>query len=115
MKEEPISIADQAEQYIKTNTELYTLKITGKIAEVVSTLIAHLVVGLFGFVVLFLLTMGLALWISDIMGNNFIGFFIMAAVLGVLTLLSHRLGYTMIRKPMMNSIITQILKERENE
>ena len=84
MKEEP-NILDQAEQYIKTSMELYTLRLTAKIAKIVSTLITQLVIGVLAMIVLFMLSMFLAFWIGVLMGRSYLGFLVIGGVIGLVT------------------------------
>ena len=109
MKEEP-NILDQAEQYIKTSMELYTLRLTAKIAKIVSTLITQLVIGVLAMIVLFMLSMFLAFWIGDLMGRSYLGFLIIGGVIGLVTGILFLMRDKMIRKPVMNDIISEILK-----
>jgi hypothetical protein len=110
MKEESNTILDQAEQYIKTSMELYTLTLTGKIAKAVSTLVTQLVIGILSMIVLFLLVMCLAFWIGDLLGHDYLGFLIMGGVLGLMTFILFVKRHNLIRKPVMNNIISDILK-----
>jgi len=109
MKEEP-NILDQAEQYIKTSMELYTLRLTAKIAKIVSTLITQLVIGVLAMIVLFMLSMFLAFWIGDLMGRSYLGFLIIGGVIGLVTGILFLMRDKLIRKPVMNDIISEILK-----
>lgn len=111
MKEEPNNtIFDQAEQYIKTSMELYTLRVTGKVAKIVSTLVTQLVIGVLAMIVLFMLSMFLAFWIGDLMGRAYLGFLIIGGVIGVVTWILFLMRDKLIRKPVMNDIISEILK-----
>lgn len=118
MKEKPeddFPLMEDVEQFVKTNVELYTLKATGVTARVVSSLLSNLVVWALGFIVLFMLGMGVALLIGHQMGNMYSGFLIMAAGFAVITIIVYRYRYRFIRKPVMNGMITQILKDKHHE
>jgi len=117
MKEKPedsIPLVDDLEQFVKTSVELYSLKATGVIARVVSSLLSNLVVWALVFIVLFMFGMGLALWIGHQMGNMYSGFMIMAAAFAVITLIVYFNRYRFIRKPVMNGMINQILKDKHH-
>ena len=77
--EDTIPLMDDVEQFVKTNVELYILRGTGIATRVVSSLLASLVVWALVFIVLFMLGMGLALYIGHLMGNMYSGFLLMAA------------------------------------
>lgn len=110
MKEESNTIFDQAEQYIKTSMELYTLRVTGKVAKIVSTLVTQLVIGVLAMIVLFMLSMFLAFWIGDLMGRAYLGFLIIGGVIGLVTWILFLKRDKLIRMPVMNDIISEILK-----
>ncbi len=109
-----IPLVDEVEQFVKINVELYTLRATGVIARVVSSILSSLVIGALVFIVLFMLAMGLALWIGDMMGNMYSGFLIIAGVFTVITFVIYTLRFRLIRKPVMNGMITQILKDKHH-
>jgi hypothetical protein len=110
MKEEADSLVDRAEQYAKINAELYTLKITGKVATVVASTFSRLIILLLVILVLFLLVMGLAYWVGDKYGNDYMGFFIVGGICAVVTLIAYLFRYPLIRKPVMDTLISEILK-----
>jgi hypothetical protein len=110
MKEEHESIIEQTEQYVKTSIDLYTLKMTDKIATVISSLVSKLAVGMLAIIVLFMLTMGFSLWIGNLLGNDYMGFLIIGALCALLTWIVYRKRNSLIKKPLMDTIINQILK-----
>lgn len=110
MKEEQDSIVDQVEDYIKINQELYTLKITEKVAETISSVFSRLIIGLFAFVFIFMLTMGLSYWIGELMGHIYLGFLVIGGIVGLIALLFYWRRNALLRKPIMDSIIAQLLK-----
>lgn len=110
MKEEQNALVDQAEQYIKTNMELYSLRLTGKIAKIVSTLITQLVIGGLAMIVVFMLSMFLAFWIGDLMGRSYLGFLIIGGVIGLVTWILFLKRDKVIRIPVRDDIISEILK-----
>ena len=110
MKEDQNSLLDQAEQLVETNYELYTLRLTAKIATVVSSLFSRLIFVLLGILVLFLWTMGLAIWIGDMFGRNYMGFFLIGAVCALVMFIGYRYRRSLINKPVMDTMISQMLK-----
>ena len=113
--EDTIPLMDDVEQFVKTNVELYILRGTGIATRVVSSLLASLVVWALVFIVLFMLGMGLALYIGHLMGNMYSGFLLMAAAFTLITIFVYFRRYKMIRKPLMHGLITQILKDKHND
>ncbi len=118
MKQKPedtIPLMDDVEQFVKTNVELYILRGTGIATRVVSSLLASLVVWALVFIVLFMFGMGLALYIGHLMGNMYSGFLLMGGAFALITIFVYFRRYKMIRKPLMNGLITQILKDKHND
>ena len=109
-----IPLVDEVEQFVKVNVELYTLRATGVVARVVSSILSNLVIGALVFIVLFMLAMGLALWIGDMLGNMYSGFLIIGGVFAIITIVIYFLRFRLIRKPVMNGMITQILKDKHH-
>jgi hypothetical protein len=112
--EENDSLVDEVEQFVKTKTELYTLKVTAKVADIISSLLSRLVILMLVLIVLFMLSMALALWIGDLVGQPYAGYLIVAGSGAVLTLLLYFFRYRLLRKPVMNSIIEQALKDHHH-
>jgi|SRR6187402_2983807 len=110
MNEERNTIVDQAEQYVKTNMELYTLRLTGKIATVVSSLVTKLVISLLALIVVFMIGLGLAFWLGELLGHDYLGLIIIGGAIGIVTLFLYSRRDKMIRKPLMDNIISDILK-----
>ena len=93
---------------------MYALKLSGKVAKVLSSVISQLFFGLLGIIVLFLLVVGLSLWLGDRMNNSYAGFLIMAGALTGLSLLFYLFRYRMIQKPLMVIVVSHLLKEKDN-
>jgi len=110
MKEEQETIADQLENFLETNREILALKLTDKIAKIVSSLVSRLAIALLALMVFFLLTMGLSLWVGNLVGKDFAGYLIVGGVIAIVTIFVYRKRDTMIKKPIMDTIISQILK-----
>lgn len=118
MKKKPedyIPFMDDVDDFLKTNIELYSLRATGIVSRVVSSLLSGLVIAALAIILLFMLAMGLALWIGHQRGDMYSGFLIMAAVFALLTVVVYLFRFRLIRKPVMNNIITQILKDKHND
>lgn len=110
LPDEDPSLVEQLEQYAKTNAELYTLQATDKIAVLLSSMISLLVLGGLGFILMVMLSMGIAFWIGNRMGSTYAGFLMVAAGWITVTFIVYLFRYALIRKPVMNAIISQVLK-----
>lgn len=108
------SLFERSEAYAKTNLDLIKLKAIDKSADVVSTVLSKLVFYVVVLLIVFSLNTGLALWIGDLVGKLFYGFFIVAAFY-VLVALSLYFVPGIIKSPVNNSIILKMLNNKKDE
>lgn len=98
---------DRIKEYSKTSIDLIKLKSIDKSSDFLSALIFRIILGiLFTFALLFL-NIAMALWLGDIMGKNYYGYFIVTSfyiVVGIFL----RLFRTQIKLNICNSIITYL-------
>ncbi len=104
------SLIEKGEQYGKTTLELIKLKTLDKSADVASELVSWLIVIIFAILFFLILNVGVALWIGDLMGNSYYGFFVIAGFYGILALLCGIFRKQMIKKPVNNSIVSKVLE-----
>lgn len=106
------ALFEKAEDYSKTTLELFKLNAIDKTAEIVSSLAVRLAILLA--VVLFVLVfnIGVALWIGELLGKTYYGFFVVAGIYALITILLYLFRNRWIRYPVSNAIITQMLKKK---
>jgi hypothetical protein len=104
------SLLEKASDYGKTSFELVKLKTIDKTADVVSALIPHSVVIVFIASFMLFLNLGLALWLGDILGKTFYGFFVVAAFYIMAGIVIHFFLHDTIRKLIGNYFIKRVLK-----
>jgi hypothetical protein len=100
-------LLEKAEAYGKTSFELIKLKTLAKTADVTSSVLSRSIfiwlVSLFAFT----LNIAVALWIGDLLGKNYYGFFIVAgfyALVCVILLIVH----PSVKRLVNNTIIKQL-------
>ena len=100
---------DRAEDYAKTSFELYKLKTISKSAAVISTFISRgsVVVAISLFMVF--VNIGLAIWLGDILGKLYLGFFCIALFYVLLATVLYFFMHNYIKKQISNVIISEIL------
>lgn len=76
-------LLEKAETYGKTSFELLKFKFLDKTADVSSTLITHLLLGILLSFFAILLNIAIALWLGELLGKNYYGFLIVAAFYGL--------------------------------
>jgi len=104
------SLLERAAEYGKTSFELAKLKALDKTSDVVSSLIPHSVVMVFVLSFMLFLNLGLALWLGEVLGKTFFGFFVVAAFYGIVGIFIHFVMHKWLKKLVCNSFIKWVLK-----
>lgn len=104
------SLIEKGEQYGKTTLELLKLKTLDKSADVASNLVSWLIVLIFAVLFFLILNIGVALWLGELMGKPYLGFFVVSGFYGLLALIFGIFRKKLIKKPVNNSIIEQVLE-----
>jgi hypothetical protein len=95
--------------YSKTSYELLKLQTLEKVAGLVSTVMPHTFVIAAVAVVLIFTNLGLAIWLGDILGEIYYGFFIVAAFYLIVGLVLHFFFHNKLKSMFCNYIIKQAL------
>ena len=104
------SILERSAEYGKTTFELVKLKALDKTTDVVSSLFPNSIVFTLIVIFMFFLNFGLALWLGDILGKIFYGFFVVAAFYGIVGIVIRLLMYKWLKKVAGNFFVKQVLK-----
>jgi len=104
------SLLNRAEQYGKSSLELIKLKTLDISSDVVSSVIPHSVVLLLVSSFLLFFNLGLALWLGEIFGRSFYGFFTVAAFYILIGIVLHFFMHRRIKRIIRNYFINQMLK-----
>ena len=100
-------LLEKAEAYTKTSFELLRLKALAKTADVASTTVSRTVLILIVLVFLFTLNTAVALWLGDLLGKIYYGFFIVAGFYALVTIIL-MITHPSIKKSVSNTIIRQL-------
>lgn len=102
-------LLERAETYGKTSYELIKLKAVDKTSDVLSTLVSRgasiLMISMF----IVIVNIGIALWLGDLFGKSYYGFFCVAGFYAVIGGILYFFLHNRIKKAVSNSIITQML------
>lgn len=106
-------LIEKIEQYGKTNFELFRLKAIDKATDIFASVATRLV--FFSIITLFflLITIGLSLYIGDVLGKSYYGFFVMAGFYFVIGILFYAFRKSL-DDSFNNFLINQIFKEKEH-
>lgn len=104
------SLLEKATEYGKTSFELVKLKALDKTMDIVSSLIPHSVVFVLIASFLIFLNLGLALWLGEILGKIFYGFFVVAGFYVIIAIIIHFFMHKRIKRLVGNYFIRRVLK-----
>lgn len=104
------TLFERAVDFGITSFELAKLKGVDKVSDAVSTLVFHSVVCLLIMSFLLFLNLGVALWLGEVLGKIYFGFFAVAAFYCILGLVAKFFMHKWIKKIVRNYIIKTLLK-----
>ncbi len=104
------SLIEKGEQYGKTTLELLKLKTLDKSADMISNLISWLVVMILAILFFVPFNIGVALWLGEILGEAYLGFFVVSGFYAFWVIIFAIFRNTLIKRPINNSIISQVLE-----
>src|SRR5512138_1808630 len=105
------TLIKRAEEYTRTNIELLKLKAVDRISDGASSA-ASKIAGLFFFLMFFILaSVGLSLWLGDVLGKSWYGFLAVAGFYGILWAILFFVKHNWLKKMVGNSIIKQMLPD----
>lgn len=93
------SLIEKGEQYGKTTIELLKLKTLDKSADVASTMISWAIVIIFTVLFFLILNIGVALWIGELLGKSYYGFFAVAGFYALLTIIFGIYREQLVKRP----------------
>lgn len=108
-------LADKVKQYINTRISLVKLQFAAKTSKLLSNLIASLVVFLVMFMFVIFAGIGAALALSAWIGPLYSGFLIVAGVFLLAGIIIWKKRESILRIPIMNSIISQLSPEEDED
>ncbi|HLP72182.1 MAG TPA: phage holin family protein [Bacteroidales bacterium] len=105
------ALLERVEDYSRTSIELLRLKAVDKISDGASSA-ASKTAGLFFFLMFFILaSVGLSLWLGEVLGKSWYGFFALAGFYGILCAILFFVKHNWLKKVVSNSIIKQMLSD----
>jgi hypothetical protein len=101
------SLFEATKEYTRTSIELLKLKAIDKGAEIASSLASNMAVIIALIFFLLAFNIAIALWIGDLLGKSYYGFFTVAAFYAIVILVMHFFMKGWMRKKVSNSIVKQ--------
>lgn len=109
------SLFKKTEEYVSTNIELFKLKSIDKSAELVSDLASKTILIIAGLITVMILNFGLAMYIGELVGKTYLGFLILGGAYAVITIMIYLFRNKLIKDPVNDALIIQMLKEKQYE
>ena len=109
------SVIDHAKEYAESTFELVKLKAVKKGTEVASVVAAYVIVIAAILLFVIIANIGLAVWLGELTGKLYYGFFIVAGFYVVLALIIHLGHKVLVQKPFSNMILRKYLKESQKK
>jgi hypothetical protein len=103
-------LLERAKEYGETSYELLKLKALDKTSEVVSSFVPLSVVVVIIASFLLFFNLGLALWLGELLGRIFYGFFVVAAFYVITGIVIHFFMHKWFKRSVGNYFIKQVLK-----
>lgn len=107
-------LIEKAEQYGKTSIELYKLKAIDKCTDVFASLASRIIIGVSIALFFILFTIGIALYLGDILGKSYYGFFAVSGFYVLVAIVLYAIRKPVLEETFNNYIINEIFKEKEN-
>lgn len=104
------TLIEKASDYGKTSYELAKLRALDKSSQVISSLLSNAVILIIFSLFMLFLNLGLAIWIGQLMGQIYFGFFVVAGFYGIISILVFSLMRKWMMKKIGDSFIKQVLK-----
>jgi hypothetical protein len=104
------SMFEKAEAYGKTTYELSKLKALETTTVIVTSLVARMSVVLMISMFALVFNIGIALYLGELIGKSYYGFFIVAGFYLIAGIVLHLFLHNWIKKPLSDLIITQALQ-----
>ncbi len=103
------SVLENAGDYLETRLDLLKLQAVNKSSDVTSSVVSRMIILLMVSFAVFILNMGLALWVGELLGKVYLGFFVIAGFYMLVGLLLHLFRRTWLKEPVSSLIIKKML------
>lgn len=115
-KTTPVEVLlERAQAYFKTSIQLFKLKATEKLAEIISNLASGFVVVVILALFFVNLNIAIALLIGDFLGKAWLGFILVSGLYACIGLIVYLFRNKWIKNPISNSIIEELLMDENSK
>ncbi|MEA5139116.1 hypothetical protein [Arcicella rigui] len=107
------TLVEKVGDYSKTSLALCKLTAIDKFADLLSSLAVQIIVYSILILAVLIVNIGMALWIGELLGKTYFGFFVIAACYAVLAFVLHIFRLNWIKYPINNAIIAKLLSSEK--
>lgn len=104
----------KVESYTKTTIELYRLKAIDKLTDVFATIASGLILAVIIALFFILFSIGLALFLGELLGKSYYGFFALSGLYGLIAIIIAMNRREWLEFKLNDFLINQIFKEKDN-
>lgn len=108
-------IIDKLKEYVDTRLRLAKLVAIEKSASVVAEVVAILIISVFLLLAFLFVSLALGFYISELLGNSYSGFFIVALFYFLVALVVFLIKGNILERSIVNTIIRKTFKEESKE
>jgi len=109
------SVINHAQEYAQASFDLIKLKAVNKGSEVASVAVSYFLVTAALILFITIVSIGIALWVGELLGKVYYGFFIVAGFYGLVALIIHLGRQALVKKPIANRMIKKYLEQTKTE
>lgn len=103
------TVLENAGDYLETRLDLLKLQAVNKSSDVTSSVVSRMIILLMVAFAIFILNMGLALWVGELLGKVYLGFFVIAGFYMLVGLILHLFRNSLLKEPVSTMIIKKML------
>ena len=102
------TLFEKTKDYVETRADLFRLKAIRKTAQIGSSLISKVIIGVVFSSFFIFLNIGIALWLGSILGTAYYGFFALSALYLIVGIIVYSNRKKILSSPIADSIIKKI-------
>ena len=107
-------LADNIKELVNVKLDSVKLTVAEKSSKVVSNIISAIIVALIAIFFIVFFSVALAYFLADVLSSTWAGFLIVSAIYLLAAIIVHLTKERVIRIPIMNSILSQLSKDEED-
>ena len=108
------ALFEKVESYIKTTIELYRLKLIDRGTDIFATIVSSLIITVIIALFFMLVSVGLALYLGELLGKSYYGFFALGGFYALIAILFAMNRRAWLENRLNDYIIKQIFKEKKD-